>query len=533
MLARDGVVFEFGSIRIDPSKRTIVRGDSENVPLPPRAFDLLLLLMERRGELVPKEELLARIWPDIHVEESNLPVMVSLIRRAIGDDARKQQDIQTVSKYGYRFIGEVKEISVREPAPPSMDQVVAPAVTASQAVPPPVSSRYTTVLVMGVCVLAVISVFFLIGRVGANVRHDTVILQTGSARPSRGGSFLSGPAAKMWYRKGRFAWDLQTKAGILQSVEYYQKAIAADAAYAPAWAGLAVSYVVLPSYSQPHDDQDRADAIKAVSLDDQLADAHVALGMVLLIDDRNFLQAEREFRLAVQLDPASSFAQGELALCLVSLGRTDEAVAHARKARDLHPLSSKAATDLGIVLYYSHRFSEAETELEEVVKLNPYSYRTHINLGKTYLSLERFEDARQEFQQAAMLSNNDPISQGLTAEAEAMGGDIEGAKSILAALEQRARTTYVAPISIAFATVGLGRLNDTLAYLKRARDEKAIASLYLKVDPTWQTLHRNPAFGMLTSDITLGNSGIPSTHFASPANLSPAGAGEEEPDKLR
>lgn len=528
MLVRDGVIFEVGSIRIDPWKRALIGGDGENVPLPPRAFDLLLLLIERRGELVPKEELLARIWPDIHVEESSLPVMISLIRRAIGDDARKQQDIQTVSKYGYRFIGEVKEscvlAAVPAPAPSqghpdSLDKTVLPQV----------KRTYPRLVLTAACVIAAVALTFALRRFVADNRPDARVAETISSQSS------PEAAAGMWYRKGRFAWNLQTRAGILQSVEYYQKAIAAEAGYAPAWAGLAVSYAILPSYSQPLDGQDRgrdrADAMKAVSLDDKLADAHVALGMVLLIDDRNFTQAERKFRKAVAIDPSSSFAQGELALCLVAVGRNEDAVAHARKAKALDPLSSKAATDLGIVLYYSHRFTEAETEFEEVLKLNPYSYRTHINLGKTYLSLERFDDARREFEQASALSNHDPLSEGLMAEAEAMGGDIEGARSILAALQQRARTTYVAPVSFAFASVGLGRLDETLAFLGRARGERAIASLYLNVDPNWEPLHRDPRFGMLAKDITLAGSGgsIP----LPPKSLWSYGAGEEDLDKSK
>jgi len=88
--------------------------DGEDVPIAPRAFDALLLLIQSRGQVVSKAELLSSIWPDTHVEEANLPVMISAIRRATGDDGRHQKYIQTVSKSGYRFVGEVKEISLAE-----------------------------------------------------------------------------------------------------------------------------------------------------------------------------------------------------------------------------------------------------------------------------------------------------------------------------------------------------------------------------------------------------------------------------------
>jgi Flp pilus assembly protein TadD len=239
-----------------------------------------------------------------------------------------------------------------------------------------------------------------------------------------------------------------------------------------------------------------------VSLDDRLADGHIALGMVFLIIDRHFARAVQEFRRAIALDPHSSLAEGELALCLVAVGRSEQAVAHARQAKALDPLSVRAATDLGIVLYYSHRFTEAESEFEEVLKLNPYSYRATANLGKTYLSLGKFDDAHRVLERAALLSNHDPIADGLSAEAKALGGDVRGARSILASLEQQAQTTYVAPVSLAYAYAGLGQLNDTLVYLRKARDDHAIGAIFLKVDPSWAALHGTAEFRNLVSDIT-------------------------------
>ena len=318
------------------------------------------------------------------------------------------------------------------------------------------------------------------------------------------GSYSARADAEGWYQKGRYAWNLQTKDGFLHSIEYYQRAITADSDYAPAFAGLAKSYVTLPSYSHRPDDQlldkSRAAAAKAVRLDDRLEDAHIALGMVFLIGDRNLAKAEREFRRAIALDSHSSLAEGELAMCLIAAGRTDEAVAHARLAKAMDPLSVRAATDLGIVLYFGHRFTEAESEFEEVLKLDPYYFRAETHLGKTYLSLGRFDDARRVLAEASLLPNHDPVADGLMVEAKAMGGDIEGARSTLAALQQRARTTYVAPLSLAFAMVGLGRLNDALVYLRKAREDRTIGALFLQVDPSWDSLRGNPDFLKLFTD---------------------------------
>jgi hypothetical protein len=104
--------------------------------------------------------------------------------------------------------------------------------------------------------------------------------------------------------------------------------------------------------------------------------------------------------------------------------------------------------------------------------------------------------------EASILPNHDPAVDGLMAEAKALGGDIDGAKAILAALEQRARTAYVDPISIAFATVGLGRLDDTLVYLRKARQERTIGAVFMNVEPRWDALRGNPDFRKLVGDIT-------------------------------
>jgi DNA-binding winged helix-turn-helix (wHTH) protein/tetratricopeptide (TPR) repeat protein len=512
MTAQNHVVYEFGPVRIDPSIRKLIHGD-ETVHIQARGFDALLLLIQRRNEVVSKGELLATIWPDTHVEESNLPVMISAIRRAIGDDGRNQKYIETVSKFGYRFVGEVTEICMAEPAAPVVrglefdDPATFSAEPAglSPKTPEALTPRhhYARFSVMAGCVATALAALFLIYRVysGAGESHVAAASRSpaGIGRPSTRAD------AEMWYRKGSYAWNLQTKDGFLRSIEYYQESITADPDYAPTYAGLAKSYLSLSSHTErPGDERHpgaRAAAAKAVSLDDRLADAHIALGMVFLVDDQNFARAEREFRRAIALDSHSQLAEGELAFCLVAVGRTEEAVDHARRAKALDPLSIRAATDLGLVLYYGHRFTEAESELEEVLKLDPHYYRADTSLGKTYLSLGRFDDASRVFAEASLLSNHDAVADGLMAEAKGLGGDIAGAQSILAALEKRAQTTYVAPLGLAFATFGVGRLNDTLVDLRKAHDDRTNGAIFIKVDPNWEALHGNPDFRNLVSDI--------------------------------
>ena len=116
--------YTFGPFRLDPSERTFLR-DGNPVPLPPKAFDLLVVLVERAGRLVTKDELLKGVWPGTFVEEANLPYTVSLLRKALGDDGEPYQFIETVSKRGYRFKGAVARGGQEEPAvaPPPRRQL--------------------------------------------------------------------------------------------------------------------------------------------------------------------------------------------------------------------------------------------------------------------------------------------------------------------------------------------------------------------------------------------------------------------------
>jgi DNA-binding winged helix-turn-helix (wHTH) protein/Tol biopolymer transport system component len=132
--------YEFGLFRLDAGERRLLH-EGKAVPLPPKAFDLLLVLVKNHGHRIGKDELLKSVWPDMFVEEANLPTNVSLIRKALGEDGDGQRFIETVPKHGYRFVAPVRkageeqpksvierETGPQEPAATSKASVVRPAV---------------------------------------------------------------------------------------------------------------------------------------------------------------------------------------------------------------------------------------------------------------------------------------------------------------------------------------------------------------------------------------------------------------------
>src|SRR6202040_3604324 len=108
-------LYEFGTFQLDPPERLLLC-DGQPIPMPPKAFDLLVVLVERSGHLVEKDELLKAVWPGSFVEEGNLSVTVSALRKALNDDRGLHKYIETVSKRGYRFVADVREVGEPERA---------------------------------------------------------------------------------------------------------------------------------------------------------------------------------------------------------------------------------------------------------------------------------------------------------------------------------------------------------------------------------------------------------------------------------
>jgi DNA-binding winged helix-turn-helix (wHTH) protein len=102
-------IYEFGPFRLDEAEHLLLR-DGEAVPLTPKAFDLLLALVERHGHLLEKDELLKKVWPDMFVEEANLASNISQLRKALGGGANAERYIETIPKCGYRFVADVREV---------------------------------------------------------------------------------------------------------------------------------------------------------------------------------------------------------------------------------------------------------------------------------------------------------------------------------------------------------------------------------------------------------------------------------------
>jgi TolB-like protein/DNA-binding winged helix-turn-helix (wHTH) protein/tetratricopeptide (TPR) repeat protein len=249
------------------------------------------------------------------------------------------------------------------------------------------------------------------------------------------------------YLKGLYVYRSKTssRAGVEESIGYFQKAIAGDPTYAPAYVSLASAYTFLGTVTIGGSPAERLKAMtavrKALELDPNLAAAHVVFAD-LETAEWHWTEAEAEYRRGLELNPSDASAYGGLAVWLLSRGRLDEAVAAARKARELDP-SPGAGRDLGWILFNARRYDEAIREYRSVLAIEPDNANTLWRLGFALSLQHQSQEAIAVLERAVSVSDRAPGNLGVLAAVYGQAGRREDALRVLAALEKQQRTGFV------------------------------------------------------------------------------------------
>ena len=300
------------------------------------------------------------------------------------------------------------------------------------------------------------------------------------------------------YLKGRYHWNKRTEAGIAKSIGYFEQAIAIDAKFALAYAGLADAYNLMASYSaQPLATpflRAKATALKALSLDDKLAEAHAALAAVRLWREYDWEGGERGFRKAIALNPGYATAHMWLALTLAALEKMDEALSEVKVAVDLDPLSRVANLNLARVLYFARSFDESAEQCRKTIEMYPDYLIAHRRLGIVYGEMGRFEEAEAEFKRALATAENDSETMSAMAYALAAGGRVDDARGVLDQLYELDKATYVAPYSLARVHIALGEIDRAFECLESTFNERLGILTYLKVEVMFDSIRHDPRF---------------------------------------
>jgi DNA-binding winged helix-turn-helix (wHTH) protein/TolB-like protein/tetratricopeptide (TPR) repeat protein len=644
--------YEFGAFRVDAVRRQLLR-DGVPVPLKPKALETLMVLLQNRGRVVTKEELLSALWPDTFVEEGNLTQHVSLVRKALGETPQERRYIVTVPGQGYRFVAEVRESSGgaedapvadtghsresthepepedpyrRELAPPQAPPpAAATPLPAASAVPAARRGGHMLWLLVISLVLAAAAGALLYLRGGGrparpgsekplrllavlpfkpldaesdnaqlelgmadalitrlgNVRRLTVRptsavlkFQGGHDDPVAHGRALGVDAvvdgkiqksgerlrvtvhlmrvadgASLWadtfdssfgdifsvqdaiavrvaraltleltgteeglmvkrhrtspeayeaYLKGRYLWGRRNPESVRKAKEFFETAAAIDPGYAPAYAGLADCFI-LPSTLglQPVRSYEHARtfALKALEIDQAIAEAHASLAFAVWRRDWDWERAEQEFRRAVELNPRYATAHQWYGLMLSSMGRFDEGLKELEQAREIDPLSPAIGTDLAAALLYARRPDQAIEQLGRVLELDENFIGAHNVLALAYASKGRLGEAEAEARKVSEIAESGAMGPAILAYVYASAMEGQKSRAILQQLRE-SRAGGVTGVQAA-AYWGLGERDKAFAVLEEGFENREWWLSTLKVHPIFDELRADPRYRSL------------------------------------
>lgn len=571
--------FRVGGWLVHRDACRIARGGAE-FHLRPMLIELLVLLAERKGRVVSKDEILDRVWGARFVSESALTRSMTELRQCLGDSADQPTIIENIPKRGYRLIADVEVVPAApegEPHPARPMIAVLPfenltgdpdqeyfsdgmteevitqlgaahpddiGVIARTSVMP--YKRMPTPLAQ---VAADLNVQYILeGSVRRQVSRVRVTAQLIRAadqthlwansyddeieevlalqyrvaqaiceaiepkiaqrvprtevRPRR-----VNPAAHDAYLRGLYNWNKFTPDAATQAVQDLQQSISLDPEHGPAHAALAhvfgmIGYwgFVPPAQVNP---LARAEALKAIEIDDSLSIAHGALACVLCLHDWDYDTAEKELRRAIELNPSEATNHLWYAIYHAVFGEHAEmAVAEALTATRLDPCSPITALMVSSVDLLLDRFEQAREQAQATLGMFPGSLHAYRVLGVAYLGEGLFEHAIVALEKGVAIAR-ESASVALLAQAYGRSGQVERARALIDELVQRSRQEYVLPTSMAWAYVGVEDWDSAFCWLETAFEQRCSFLLWLRAGPMFDPLRSDPRFADLLRRLRL------------------------------
>jgi eukaryotic-like serine/threonine-protein kinase len=299
------------------------------------------------------------------------------------------------------------------------------------------------------------------------------------------------------YLKGRYFWN-QRGIGLSKSIPFFQRALERDPSFALAHAGLADACNLIAFYglAPPHDISERARvaANRALALDDRLAEAHGAVGCNALFLDWDWEAADRAFDRAIALNPSYAPAYYYRPTVSGCRHQWDEAVDRARLAVERDPLGLQALSVLGWQLMGRHQLDEAAAALEQALELNPDFLLANGLLGRVETTRGNSKRALEVLEHAVAVSHRNPAAVGSLAEALMDAGRERESRALLAELEQRSTTEYVASIYLSTMYAALGEDRTALSLFARAVDGREPYAVIAQHDPRWNRFRNTEQF---------------------------------------
>jgi tetratricopeptide (TPR) repeat protein len=310
--------------------------------------------------------------------------------------------------------------------------------------------------------------------------------------------YTENAAAYELYLKGRYWWNKRTVGGLKKAIENFEQAVALSPDYALAYAGLADCYNLLsileaapPQEAFP---KARASAVKALEIDETLAEARASLGWVKWVYDWDWPGSEREFKRAIEIGPDYAAAYDWYGVCLAQTGRFDEALAQLKHAQRLDPLSLVFQVHTGWVYFYSGHYDRAIEQYQRVLEMDPSYTWARVHLSQAYEQKGMYAEAISELQQAIVPSSVNHRHLAGMAHIFAVSGRRGEARRLLSDLLEREKKQYVSPYSIAMVYAGLEEKEQASAWLRKGTEQRAGRMVRLKFDHRFKNLRSDAQF---------------------------------------
>ncbi|HXW51968.1 MAG TPA: winged helix-turn-helix domain-containing protein, partial [Candidatus Acidoferrales bacterium] len=402
-------VYAFGPFSLDPQNELLLRG-THRIHLTAKAHSTLGLLVERAGQLVSKEDILAKVWPDGFVEPANLTQTIYMLRKTL-DDAGSEL-IETVPGKGYRFTAAVTAVESHRNGVATRPQNFA---TRLQRV----AAHAAWVVVLCVAIAAVL------GKAAAQHPRQAPPLD---------------PQVSRDYTLGRFYWNERTMPGFSLAAHYFKAALALDPKFALAHSGLADTYSEMLYYSDrskmslPRLDAALREAQTAIKLDPNGAEGHASLAFVDELRGPTYRsEVSDEFQRSLALDPGYASAHEWYSWFLFNHGKVDGALKQMEEARDLDPASPAINFAEASQLYFARRFKSASDQWQLAITIMPTS-EGYYGAGLADDELGQERKAEREFARALSITPHNADIMAALARAYARDGQPSLAVGLMAEL---------------------------------------------------------------------------------------------------
>jgi tetratricopeptide (TPR) repeat protein len=359
------------------------------------------------------------------------------------------------------------------------------------------------------------NIFAIQDSISEQVVRSLALKLSGEEQNQLAKSYTDNAGAFQLYIKSRYFWNERTIEGLKKGLECAQQAIALDPTYAPAYVGLADSYSLLGAQHSVLSPQEsfpkaRAAALRALEIDERMAEAYASLAFINCCFEWDWPTAEQNYLKAITLKPNYATAHHWYGEMLTTAGRFNESLAQLQVAQELDPLSLAINVDLAAAFYYAREYDRSENQLDNLLELNPGFIRARVILGQVYEQQRKYSKAVEMLRSAVKLSDEDQVTLSALAHTLALAGETREASKILDDLVRPRKGRYVSAGNIATLHIALGQNEFAFDALEEAFKNRDIEIIWLRVNPVFDPLRSDPRFTKLlerVSPVLLGTKG--------------------------